>query len=98
MSKINNDKVDKLIHKIALKYNMRDEDMKKLVNSPYEYTFSEINKMELDKIETIEELNETKTNFIYTAFFKLVVDWNTINSKLNRKNNIKHINSTKWKK
>lgn len=98
MSKIDDDKVKELIHSMALKYNMSDEDMKNLVNSPYEFTKEKINNLKLKDITTKEELESTKTNFIYRSFFKLVVDWNTIQTKINRRQNINNINSSKWKK
>lgn len=98
MSKLDDDKIKKIIHSMALKYNMSDDDMKNLVNSPYEFTYNKIKEMKLDEISTKEELDNTNTNFIYRSFFKLVVDWITIKGKINRKNNILKVNKEKWKK
>lgn len=98
MNKIYKDKVDKLIHSIALKYNMSDEDMTNLIGSPYEFAKEKINKLDLKKIETKEELDNIKTNFIFRSFFRLVVEWRTINGKLKQKDNINKENNKKWKK
>lgn len=93
MSKIDDIKVRKLIHSMALKYNMSDEEMKNLVNSPYEFTHDKMKTFKLNEIETREQLNNTKTNFIFRSFFKIVVDWHTIKGKKHRKNNINKINN-----
>lgn len=93
MSKIDDIKVKKLIHSMALKYNMSDEDMKNLVNSPYEFAYDKMKSLKLNKIETREQLNNTKTNFIFRSFFKIVVDWYTVKGKKHRQNNINKINN-----
>lgn len=98
MSKIDEDKVNKLIHSMALKYNMSDKDMKNLVSSPYEFTKLKMKELKLEDITTKEELENTKTNFLYKSFFRLVVDWVTVNGKLKAKENINKVNINKWKK
>lgn len=98
MSKISEVKIKNLIHSMALKYNMSDEDMKNLLNSPYEFAKIKINKMDLKSIETKEELDKTKTNFMFRSLFKLVVEWRTVNGKLKKRDNINKENNKKWKK
>lgn len=98
MNKIHDAKIKKLIHSIALNYNMSDQDMINLLNSPYEFAKEKINELDLKKITTKEELDEIKTNFIFRSFFKLVVEWRTINGKLKQKENINKENDKKWKK
>lgn len=95
MSKIDDDKVNKLIHSMALKYNMSDDDMKNLLHSPYEFTKKKINELDLKSITTKEELDNTKTNFLYKSFFKLYVDWITIRGKLKRKKMMEELNNKK---
>jgi hypothetical protein len=97
-TKIDQNKINKLIHSIALKYNMSDDDMKNLLHSPYEFTKEKVKELKLNEITTKEELDNTKTNFIYRSFFKIIVEWKTINGKLKMKDNINKENYKKWKK
>lgn len=98
MNKVDEDKIKKLIHSMALKYNMSDEDMKNLLHSPYEFSKGKINALKLKDVRTEEEFNELKTNFIYPSFFKLIVDWQSMKNRLARMNNINNKVNNKCKK
>ena len=61
--------INAAIHSIGLKYGLRDEEVRKIVNSPYKFTRETITKLELDNIETEEQFDELKINFIYLIWF-----------------------------
>lgn len=75
MSKIDKIKIDKLIHKLGLKYNMRDEDMKELIESPYLFTHEKLKELDLSNVQSEKELDKLKTNFLYKAFGRLYVSF-----------------------
>jgi hypothetical protein len=81
---INKSKVEKLIHKLGLQYNMSDADIKKLVESPYEFTYQEIRKLDLKAVSTEEELDKLNTNFLYRAFGKIYVSFKEIERNINQ--------------
>lgn len=94
MNKIAKTKVDKLIHSIALEYNMSDEEMKNLLYSPYEFAHSKIKELNLDNIRSEEELEKVKTNFLFRSFFKLVIRFRSIKARNSRADSIsKSINN-----
>lgn len=93
MINIDKSKVDILIHKFGLKYHMSDKDIKRLVESPYEFTYEEIRKLDLTTVSTEEQLKSLKTNFLYKSFGKIYVSFTEI------ERNIKQIKArSKWKK
>lgn len=89
MSKLDDIKIKKLIHSIGLKYNLSDEVVKKIVESPYEFSREKFKELNLDDIETEEEFEKTKTNFMYPSFFKLVTDYYTVKTRKKYKNKYK---------
>lgn len=70
-------KLKKLYHSIALKYNMTDEELKELVNSPYEFSREKIRALQLDDVEE-EEFNKLKTNFMYRYLGKFYIEYRRI--------------------
>lgn len=72
---MNDDKVKLLIHKIGLKYNLQDNIINKIVNSPYKFTRETITNLNIDDIETEEDFNKLKTNFIYMYIGKLYTNF-----------------------
>lgn len=93
MNRIDSKKVKALIHKLGLKYKMRDEDIKHLVESPYEFSALQIKKIDLEDKTTVEEVDDLKTNFNYLGFGKLYFSRLLVNKKFKQSNNIKKINS-----
>ena len=75
MSSIDDDKINKLIHRIGLEFQLRDEEVRKIVNSPYKFTREKITNLSLDGIETEEDFNKIKTNFIYVYIGKLYTSY-----------------------
>lgn len=91
MSKLDEDKVKLLIHKIGLDYKLQDEVIKKIVNSPYKFTRETIANLDVSPDITEEEFNKLKTNFIYLYIGKLYTSYD-IYKKL------KNLNNKRWKK
>lgn len=75
MSSLDDDKVNRLIHKIGLEFNLQDEVIRKIVNSPYKFTRETISNLPLTGIESEEEFNKIKTNFIYAHIGKLYTSY-----------------------
>jgi hypothetical protein len=73
---MNDDKVKLLIHKIGLKHRLQDSVVNKIVNSPYKFTRETITNLNVDGIETEEEFNKLKTNFMYIYIGKLYTNFN----------------------
>lgn len=65
------DKIRALIHRIGLKYNLQDKVINKIINSPYQFTRETIKNLEFENIESEEDFNRLKTNFIYLYIGKL---------------------------
>jgi hypothetical protein len=97
MDKINSKKIKDLMHSIGLKHGLSDNQVKEIVNSPYEFTNLIIKNLNLNEVQTKDELDSLKTNFIYKSFAKLYVNFLLINRRNKKKN--KQINLNKvWKK
>lgn len=71
MNDVDESKVKTLIHKIGLKYNLRDEIITKITSSPYKFTRDKISHLDINDDLTEEEYNKLKTNFIYPYIGKL---------------------------
>lgn len=84
-NKVDEDKVKMLIHKIGLKYNLQDNIINKIINSPYQFTRETIKSLELDNIESEEDFEKLKVNFIYLYLGKLYTNYD----KLVKRNKIK---------
>lgn len=98
MSKIDKIKVDALIHSLGLKYNLRDEDMKELVNSPFLFTYEQLKELDVSEVKTEEDLEKLKTSFLYKSFGKVFVSFPLINRRNKQRDNIIKLNKKKWKK
>lgn len=70
MNKIHDKKVSDIIHTIGLNNNLRDEEVREIVESQFRFTYETIRKMSLDTM-TIEEINNLKTNFFYKYLGKV---------------------------
>lgn len=92
MNKRDKKLVDNLIHSLALKNNMSDEELRRIVESPYEFAFKMINELDLEGVETEEQFDKLKTNFIFPEMFRLIIDFKSLQARNNRRKNIKKIN------
>lgn len=78
MSNLDNAKIKKLIHSIGLNNNLSDSEVKKIVESQFEFTYNTIINIELEKSQE-ETLDDIKTNFIYKYLGKLHTNKDVIN-------------------
>ncbi len=88
MSSNDEKKIKRLIHKLGLKYKLLDEDIKNIIESPYEFSAKIIKGLDLDSLNNEEELNNIKTNFMYTGFAKFYVNPFAFNKRI-EKNKLK---------
>ena len=92
MGNIHKDKVDALIHRIGLKYQLTDDKIREIVEAPYRFAHEIIKELDTSKIKTEEELNELKTNFYFKNIGKLHIPF----ARVEKKN--KRDAKSKWKK
>jgi hypothetical protein len=92
MSKIENSKLKMLIHKLGLEFNLRDDDIRKIVSSPYKFTRETISNLDLDGINNEDDFNKLKTNFIYPYIGKIYTNYKVYEKLNKQKNNLKE----KW--
>lgn len=97
-NKVDEDKIKILIHKIGLKYNLQDKVINKIINSPYQFTTETIKALKLDNIETEEEFNKLKTNFIYLYIGKLYTNYDKYKKNKNIKEGLIKYNKNKNEK
>lgn len=81
----NEDKIKILIHKLGLQYNLKDDEIRKIVNSPYKFTRETISKLDIKLDITEEEFDKLKTNFIYVSIGKLYTSFEIFNKFKNLK-------------
>ena len=89
MNKIESDKIKILIHKLGLEFNLKDDDIRKIVSSPYKFTRETISNLEIKDIETEEEFNNIKTNFTYPYIGKLYTSFKICEKIKKQKDNLK---------
>lgn len=95
---VQNKKLKDLYHRVGLKYNLNGETIRKIVESPYEFTKVTTDSIDLSKIETEEDFNKTKTNFLYKFLGKIYTSWGLIERKQKQSKAFKLINKEKWEK
>ena len=67
MDKIQEKKVNDIIHTIGLNNNLRDCEVKEMVESQFRFMYDKIKGMSLDTM-TAEEIDNLKTNFFSLYF------------------------------
>jgi hypothetical protein len=92
-STISDKKVKALIHSIGLKYNLRDEEVQKIINSPYQFTRETITELDIPDNITEEEFAALDTNFIYPHIGKFYTKWNLVNRNNKRKEGLTEFNN-----
>lgn len=73
MDKIDEGEIKRLIHRIGLKYNLRDDIVNKILVSPYKFTREKITELELKEVVDREDVEALKTNFMYLHIGKLYI-------------------------
>lgn len=71
-------KLKQLYHRMGLKHNMTDEDLKILVNSPYEFSREKIRNLKLEGEFGESEFDKLKTNFMYRYLGKFYIEYRRI--------------------
>lgn len=87
---MSNDKVKALIHKLGLKYHIGDSLTTKIINSQYRFTREKITSLELDNIETEEQFNKLKTNFIFQYIGKIYTQFPVLKKHRERGDRLKN--------
>ena len=70
MDKIQEKKVNDIIHTIGLNNNLRDCEVKEMVESQFRFMYEKIREMSLDTM-TAEEIDKLKTNFFFKYLGKV---------------------------
>lgn len=79
MNKADEDKINKLIHRLGLKYNLRDIEIKEIIESQFKFTYEKIIALDLDIKK--EELENLKTTFYFKYLGKLFINEHTFKEK-----------------
>jgi CTP synthase (UTP-ammonia lyase) len=90
--------IDALYHRLSLKYNISKEDIKNIVESPYLFTKEKLKEIDVEEIQSEEDADITKTNFMYKYIGKLHTNFNLINRRKKQSEAFKKINKKKWEK
>lgn len=98
MNKVDEDKLEKLYHRVGLKHNLNRAQIKLIVESPYKFTKEMVDELSLKEVESEEEFNLLKTNFIYKFMGKLHTSYKTIAGRKKQSETFKEINRKKWEK
>lgn len=94
MNKINEKKVNDIIHTIGLNNNLTDSQVREIIESQFRFTYKTIRTLQLSGL-TDEEIDNLKTNFYYKYIGKLYTNSEVIKSHNRR---IEHINRLKQQK
>lgn len=91
-------KLNKLYHKLSLKYNISKQDIKDVVESPYAFTKDKLKEINVNEIKNEDDAINTKTNFIYKYIGKLHTNFKLINRRRKQSEAFQKINEKKWEK
>jgi hypothetical protein len=95
---MSDDKVKSLIHKIGLKYHIGDIITNKIINSQYRFVRDKITNLNIEGIETEEEFNKLKKNFIFLYLGKIYASYHTFKRHKAHKEKISNYHSLNKKK
>lgn len=90
MNKIDELKVKALIHKIGLKHNLRDIEVREIVESQFRFMFEQIKSVKIDEIKE-HEVDSLKTNFFLKYIGKIYTSPDRIRGVIRRKEKHKEI-------
>lgn len=91
-------KILDLIHSIGLKYQLSDEVIKNIVNSPYLFANNIIKQLDIREVETEEEFNKLKTNFYFKSLGKLHIPYSRVSRRNKQRESATNVNKRRWKK
>jgi len=91
------DKYSLVLHKLSLKYRIPLNDLKRLVESQFEFIQEKTKSLDFKNIETEEEFNNIKTNFNVMYLFTLHAKYKPIeiiNKKVKQKEDERNKSNT----
>ena len=97
MDKKDKKKVQQLMHSVGLNHGLTAQQIKEIVESPFEFTAETIKELDLDNVTTEEELSEIKTNFNYRALGKLYLHFPLLARRIKQRKNILNLNKKNGK-
>jgi hypothetical protein len=89
--------VKDLIHSLGLKYQLSDDIIREMVESPYLFSAEIMRTLDCSEITTEEQLEQIKTNFYYKGLGKLHIPFNRIETRIKQKSRIQELNKRRWK-
>ena len=81
----NERKIKALLHRIGLLTGLPDKEVEKIVSSQYEFIQKTIEAVDFKKIQTKEELEEIRTNFVLKYLGKLYTNFSTLQNINNKR-------------
>jgi hypothetical protein len=91
-------KLEALYHRIGLVNNLSGAEVKKIIESPYEFAKEKINELDLKEVKEETEFELLKTNFLFKYLGKLHTNFKTIAGRRKQSEAFKQINKEKWEK
>lgn len=79
-----NKKIKDLRHSIGLKYNMTDETIKQLVDSPFEFTKKILNEIDFSKINSEEDFEKLKKVFYHKKLGRIYISKKSLKTILKK--------------
>lgn len=79
MNKINEKKVNDIIHTVGLNNNLTDNQVREIIESQFRFTYKTIKGLELSNL-TDEEIDNLRTNFYYKYIGKIYTNSEVIRS------------------
>ena len=98
MDKKDRIKIKQLIAIIAKRYNLPEDVVENIVNSPYLFTYEKLKDMDFTEVQTEEDADKLKTNFNYKGLGKLYFNYRTLIVNRQRKEEYYKINNKRWNK
>jgi hypothetical protein len=80
MKRSDDEKIKQILHRVGLNNNLRDDDVRKIFESQFKFTYDTIRELELKEI-TGEQLDDLKTNFQYKYIGKLFINKEILKKK-----------------
>lgn len=91
-------KIKQIYHEVGLRNNLRDNEVKEIIESQYKFIKEKIESIDFRSINNEEEFNKLKTNFLLKYLGKLHTNYPTLTKvKKQSKGTIKN-NKKRWEK
>ncbi len=74
-------KLNALYHRVGLMNNLNATEVKKIVESPYEFAKEKINELDLKEVKEEEQFNVLSTNFLFKYLGKLYTSFRIIEGR-----------------